>query len=447
MKKLTAWKEIAEHLGVSVRTAQKYEKEKGLPVQRLGDGPRPPVFASDDDLDRWLEETSSNGENGAFTVNRVEYFRGSRWFAVLATILAIVILGWFLWSRLGPAEDGESKVVSLPADQSPEFVPGADPIPVRCEVLNRFLRVMDDKDRLIWQKPFPQHTLKLTADAWACEVVDLIPGSPPEILFNYFDQNRLVLGGKAICFSSTGTELWQFDYGKSLTKGDRRFSQAYSGRFIEFIEIDHKLVLLSITWHKPFHPAQVALVDPLDGTLIKEYFHPGYLYSHALTDLDGDSRPELVVGGVNNPGKGPGRAGLAVLSLDLRRPTAQAGFFNEPETWRILHYTLFPRPDSVVEAAETPKVIGISPEPDGRIRLQVGMWHDKHLYYVLKVTDGFEMQVDELRLSDGLEDHHDKLVREGTLASPFGPDDREALFLIGNYSSTPDGNLVDPALR
>ena len=36
-KELTSWKEIADYPGVTVRTAQKCEGERGLPVRRLTD--------------------------------------------------------------------------------------------------------------------------------------------------------------------------------------------------------------------------------------------------------------------------------------------------------------------------------------------------------------------------------------------------------------------------
>jgi hypothetical protein len=34
-EELITWKEIANHLGVNVRTAQRWERERGLPVRRL----------------------------------------------------------------------------------------------------------------------------------------------------------------------------------------------------------------------------------------------------------------------------------------------------------------------------------------------------------------------------------------------------------------------------
>ena len=49
---LSSWKEIAAHLGVNVRTAQKYERERGLPVRRTT-GARGRVIADPAALDAW----------------------------------------------------------------------------------------------------------------------------------------------------------------------------------------------------------------------------------------------------------------------------------------------------------------------------------------------------------------------------------------------------------
>ena len=49
---LSSWKEIASHLGVGVRTAQVWERERGLPVRRLP-GPRGRVYVTVDALDTW----------------------------------------------------------------------------------------------------------------------------------------------------------------------------------------------------------------------------------------------------------------------------------------------------------------------------------------------------------------------------------------------------------
>lgn len=55
---LNSWKEVASYLGRGVRTVQRWEK-LGLPVRRLGAGPRSPVVANARDLDRWLLAAAS----------------------------------------------------------------------------------------------------------------------------------------------------------------------------------------------------------------------------------------------------------------------------------------------------------------------------------------------------------------------------------------------------
>lgn len=50
---LSGWKEIASHLRCGVRTAQRWAAN-GLPVQRVGSGPRAHVMADSELIDRWI---------------------------------------------------------------------------------------------------------------------------------------------------------------------------------------------------------------------------------------------------------------------------------------------------------------------------------------------------------------------------------------------------------
>jgi len=53
--KLDSWKEIAEYLGRSARTVQRWEAEAGLPVHRLQLDKRGSVYALKDEIDLWWE--------------------------------------------------------------------------------------------------------------------------------------------------------------------------------------------------------------------------------------------------------------------------------------------------------------------------------------------------------------------------------------------------------
>jgi hypothetical protein len=52
---LNGWKEIANHLKMSVRTVQRYEHHLRLPVRRPAGKPRASVIATKAELDGWLQ--------------------------------------------------------------------------------------------------------------------------------------------------------------------------------------------------------------------------------------------------------------------------------------------------------------------------------------------------------------------------------------------------------
>jgi VCBS repeat protein len=67
-KRLNSWKEIADYLGRDVRTAVRWEKEKGLPVRRLPGGKRQSVFAFAEEIDAWLKQLGEPEGLGATPV-------------------------------------------------------------------------------------------------------------------------------------------------------------------------------------------------------------------------------------------------------------------------------------------------------------------------------------------------------------------------------------------
>lgn len=51
---LNSWKEIASYLQRAVRTVQRWERDKALPVRRIGNSVKSPVFAYPAEMDTWL---------------------------------------------------------------------------------------------------------------------------------------------------------------------------------------------------------------------------------------------------------------------------------------------------------------------------------------------------------------------------------------------------------
>src|SRR5262249_1680494 len=52
--RLDSWKEIADYLKRDIRTAIRWEQERGMPVHRVPGGKRQAVFAFTDEIDAWL---------------------------------------------------------------------------------------------------------------------------------------------------------------------------------------------------------------------------------------------------------------------------------------------------------------------------------------------------------------------------------------------------------
>src|SRR5215472_16638847 len=64
---LDGWKAIADHLGKTERTVQRWEKSKGLPVRRLqADTPeeQPRVFAYKSEIDSWWKDHQTRLKEG-----------------------------------------------------------------------------------------------------------------------------------------------------------------------------------------------------------------------------------------------------------------------------------------------------------------------------------------------------------------------------------------------
>ena len=80
-QKLTSWKEIAEYLQVAVRTAQTWEHEKGLPVNRMP-GKKGRVNADPNELDHWKQSV----------YRRCYWVIKSRYFRAYAMLLAALLI-------------------------------------------------------------------------------------------------------------------------------------------------------------------------------------------------------------------------------------------------------------------------------------------------------------------------------------------------------------------
>jgi DNA-binding beta-propeller fold protein YncE len=90
-QRLDSWKSIAQYLGREVRTIQRWEKNEGLPIERLVHGSRGSVHAYTDKLDAWWRERQARG--GTERDQRGHLIRRAAWAGAAMLVLLAAALG------------------------------------------------------------------------------------------------------------------------------------------------------------------------------------------------------------------------------------------------------------------------------------------------------------------------------------------------------------------
>lgn len=290
---LAGWKVIANYLQVSVRTAQNFEKEYGLPVRRKF-GIKAPVYAFVSEVDEWVEvhRTASDSSLSA----RPEHLstgdldqpsklpapRKSR--IVAATVLAIALLAI-----------GLTYVALRPNGP-----------PTGLFVQDKHLVAKNASGREIWRFEFPSRVEALFYQDRFMErrtwIGELGNAGKTSVLALFHPADFQQKTHRLYCLSESGRLLWNFVPGRTVID-ERGFTMAppYYVRQICVLkgrkQEDTRIAVASVNYAG--QAGQIAFLDAL-GRVRGEYWHPGHLAYMTQCDIDGDGRNELLLGGANN---------------------------------------------------------------------------------------------------------------------------------------------------
>jgi hypothetical protein len=137
---LRGWKDIATHLGVSVRTAQRLTDQLDLPVHRTGQL-KGGVSAFKDELDSWVTERGATKpagiQDGTADAARLHALpsRWHRWRAphvAVALGLLVVLMALIAW-RYAPLTQRDGTMRVARAGESPRVLPQTFRLRVRVE--------------------------------------------------------------------------------------------------------------------------------------------------------------------------------------------------------------------------------------------------------------------------------------------------------------------------
>jgi len=396
---LTSWKEIADHLGVTVRTAQKWEAERGLPVRRLA-GEKGRVSATTSGLERWRRSALEKpGWWASLTFLRI--------YAAAATALLLVGLGVALGLYLSGSRKGP------PA----EFLHDV-----------RTLVVTDRSGRELWRRTFDdpfQHgiTPETILDKQQAWFGDLDGDGRIELLYAYCPSTRASRGSTLFCFSEDGGERWRFVPGRTVsTPADTVAPPYLVNSFMVLPAGENGTRRIAVaSHHLSFYPAQIVVLSDRNVPL-GEYWHSGHLGYNREADVDGDGRVELLLTGVNN-----GRKTATLVVLD---PEDLAGASDEAEApaYQILGLgpgrekarILFPR-SCVNRQSEQYNWVSELEFVDGSIHLSTAESLDNKarrtaaVYYTL----GRNLELLNVGVNDYLRTAHRELEASGQLDHRF----------------------------
>lgn len=341
----SSWKEIANHLGVSVRTAQLWERDRALPVRRLpGGGGRVTAFAAD--LEEWRR--SSRAEEA-----KPDSRRGSRRWQLLSVAVLVAVLGLAALLRLK----------AWPSN----------PVSIRSE--KHSITVFDADGKQVWRKSFSDPIAEGQAEriSW---FGDLDGDGQIEIVVGMFPYQHGSGPDFLVCYAANGRELWRWVPGKPVETAKEKFLPPFGIRRISVVSFrptEPKRIIVTGSHHL-WWTNQVAVLSE-KGQLIREYWHSGHLPEILVEDLDKDGTKEIYLGGVNR-----GRQAATVVKLD---PYNFGGASDEggSEAHQLLGFppgnemqrVFFPRSCINQRTERFNQVIDVLALPDG---IQVGV-HEK----------------------------------------------------------------------
>jgi hypothetical protein len=309
-KRLDSWKEISAYLKHDLRTVQRWEHERNLPVRRPPGQKRGAVYAYRDELDAWLA-----GEDGSALDGRpspapdAPRYRTFMLLAVVALLLAGVAAMSVKTLRKDPGK--------------PQSVAG-----LRVEVSDNRLMVFDREGLLRWDHAFPDAIFPAwgghfredeTDQFW--KFVDLNNDGQPELLtwltFGKGRDSSRVASSALLAFSLDGRLLWRYEPEVSVTYGPMRFAGPWHiVHVLVAPERESSDVWLLLT-DQTMGISPVVRLNGRTGSGALHFVNPGALFTARVLRTAKDRL--LLIGGYNNEY----RAG-ALAVLDADGPFAQS---------------------------------------------------------------------------------------------------------------------------
>jgi hypothetical protein len=399
-RQLTSWKEIADHLGVSVRTAQSWEHERGLPVQRMA-GEKGRVLALSQDLDRWKQAAC----------------RTSNWWSNPARLRVIALSFAALFFGLCGYE----------AIAYVRQAIGRQPASYRLG--RRSITVLDSGGKDLWRVPFAEafesgdYSDTQLAAHRKFSFSDIDGDGDVETLFVYSPLDSLRNPSALYCFSRKGKERWNFAPERVSRADGQGFGQSHvlNDLLVTSSNGKSEAYILLLDCRLPQHSAKLFVLSPR-GEVLATFTHDGHLGMLETADVDGCGKKEILVGGfaaerneaelvvLEMPHQTPGSAAPA----DLARPA-------DPPRIREKAALIFPRTSVNRKLEESNRIAHIADSGEVLTVIVSELSDDPSVEVTYQLDRQF--RVKNVWFSDALKNLHRNLTAQGILDHPLSEEE------------------------
>ncbi len=385
---LDGWKAVADYLGKSVRTAQRWRNELGLPVHKPSGREGENVFAFRSELDAWrrraaARDASGNGdtqesgaEAGSDATDAVDETARRR----PASFIVAVALGLFALLAIAAIVAWTRSTAGQPA---------------KYRVADDTLFVFGEDGRELWNKPFPEGLRERAYLEVADEgrvvrgddasvspaprafklvrFVDLDGDGRNEVLFVARHEGPLN-SGTLSCFSPDGEKLWEYLPPQHVKYGDDQ----YSGKLVYTVgvfvlrEADGTPYVWPVFDHQVWFPSVLVKLDAT-GRELGQYWSSGRISSVSFAEA-GD-RKYVLVGAPHNETGGGSLAVLDRIRFGGLSPAVKPRYrcLNCPGPLPE-HFFVFPATD-ILKTTSGGHAMVTSADQDANGRLTVSVLH------------------------------------------------------------------------
>lgn len=291
--RLESWKQIAGFIERDERTAMRWAKELGMPVQRISASKRSRIYASRNEIQAW--QFSQRAQPKPVSPAEIQSPPGrrswSRAWVITVLITAVVVTAFMVWQTLGA---GFGSVLGF----------GHKLPPVQASFTETGVETFDRYGKHLWTYNLGRSVSRIRSPGR--QTTDCIR------IADLQDRNSVLVAvpfrvgndpdgapqSELYCFSSSGRRLWSYVPRQTFRFGDHDLAGPWDTETI-FISGQGPTALIWVAFSQyPWGNSYVVAINPVTGLATLRFVNTGDIRS--LNELRTSNATYLVAGGFNN---------------------------------------------------------------------------------------------------------------------------------------------------